>query len=73
MVFVFSGAPVDWQRALPKGTRNRSFVLENNKLSTTGLYMGLLLKPNWTVYFSSNERVISFVGIYQCCTVFNIY
>lgn len=44
MVFVFSGAPVDWQSALRKGTRNRSFVLENNKLSTTGLYMRLLLE-----------------------------
>lgn len=65
MVFVFSGAPVDWQTSLRKGTRNRSFVLENNTLSTTRLYVRLLLKPNWTVYVSSNKRVISFVGIYQ--------
>lgn len=64
MVSVFSGGPVDWQRGLRKGKRDRSFVLENNTLSTTGLYMRLLLKPNWTVYFSSNERIISFVGIY---------
>lgn len=73
MVFVFSGAPVDWQRVCVKGRESRSFVFENNTLSTTALSMRLLLKPNWTVDFSSNKRVISVVGIYQRCTVFNIY
>lgn len=62
MVFVFSGAPVDWQRNLRKGTQNRFFVQENNKLSTTGFHMRLLLKPNCTDYFSSKRGLYPLQG-----------
>ena len=60
MVFVFSGLA---ERFCVKGRETVSFVPENN--TTTGLHVRLLLKPNWTVYVSSHQRVISFVGIYQ--------